>query len=105
MKAIVFNAIGSPLEVLQLSDVPVPEIGDDEVLVRMVVASVNPGDFLFIQNLYPEPKKPVFPQQIAAMERVSSKRRARMSLWSPGLWLLSAISIRGPSMPQYRPSG
>ncbi len=65
MKAIVFDAIGAPLEVLQLRDVPVPEIGDDEVLVRMVVASVNPGDFLFIQNLYPEPKKPVFPQQIA----------------------------------------
>jgi NADPH:quinone reductase len=31
----------------------------------MVAASVNPGDFLFIENLYPEPKKPVFPGQIA----------------------------------------
>jgi NADPH2:quinone reductase len=28
-------------------------------------ASINPGDFLFIQNLYPDPKKPHFPQQIA----------------------------------------
>ena len=65
MKAIAFDKIGSPTDVLQLRDVPVPEIGDDDVLVRMVAASVNPGDFLFIENLYPEPKKPVFPGQIA----------------------------------------
>ena len=65
MKAIVFDRIGSPEEVLELRDVPVPEIGDNEVLVRMVSASINPGDFLFIQNLYPEPKKPQFPGQIA----------------------------------------
>ncbi|RWM22652.1 MAG: hypothetical protein E5X53_07735 [Mesorhizobium sp.] len=65
MKAIVFDAIGSPRDVLYLHDVPMPRIGDGEVLVRMVSASVNPGDFLFIQNLYPEPKKPHFPRQIA----------------------------------------
>lgn len=65
MKAIVFDEIGSPRDVLYLDDVPIPRIGDGEVLVRMVSASVNPGDFLFIQNLYPEPKKPHFPRQIA----------------------------------------
>ena len=65
MKAIVFDEIGSPRDVLYLDDVPPPPIGDGEVLVRMVSASVNPGDFLFIQNLYPEPKKPHFPRQIA----------------------------------------
>jgi NADPH:quinone reductase-like Zn-dependent oxidoreductase len=67
MKAIYFNEFGSPLDdfhVLQLGKVPIPEIKDNEVLVKMVSASINPGDFLFIQNLYPEPKKPVFPQQI-----------------------------------------
>ena len=65
MKAIVFDEIGSPRDVLYLDDVPTPRIGDGEVLVRMVSASINPGDFLFIQNLYPEPKKPHFPRQIA----------------------------------------
>jgi NADPH:quinone reductase-like Zn-dependent oxidoreductase len=67
MKAIYFNEFGSPkddFDALQLGEVPIPEIQDDEVLVKMVAASINPGDFLFIQNLYPEPKKPVFPQQI-----------------------------------------
>ena len=65
MKAIVFDKIGSPAEVLQIREVPAPELGDHDVLVRMVAASVNPGDFLFIENLYPEPKKPALPGQIA----------------------------------------
>lgn len=65
MKAITFNRIGAPEEVLQLSEVPVPAIKDNEVLIRTTAASINPGDFLFIQDLYPEPKKPVFPLQIA----------------------------------------
>src|SRR5882757_471405 len=79
MKAIVFDEIGSPLDVLYLADIPVPQIKDREVLVRMVSASVNPGDFLFIQNLYPEPKKPRFPRQIAGnhgagiIEKVGAK--------------------------------
>jgi NADPH2:quinone reductase len=64
MKAIVFDRIGPPLDVLYLADVPIPKIGANEVLLKMVSASINPGDFLFIQNLYPEPKKPVFPKQI-----------------------------------------
>lgn len=64
MKAIVFDKIGSPKEVLRLAEVPLPKIKKGEVLIKMTSASVNPGDFLFIQNLYPDPKKPVFPQQI-----------------------------------------
>ena len=65
MKALVFDRIGLPGEVLELREVPAPEIGRGEVCVRMVSASINPGDSLFIQNLYPEPRKPVLPQQIA----------------------------------------
>lgn len=63
MKAVVFDEIGDPASVLKLAEKPVPEIGDNEVLVKMTAASINPGDFLFIQNLYPQPKKPLFPQQ------------------------------------------
>jgi len=65
MKAIVFDRVGSPQDVLELREVPMPRIQHGEVLVRMVSASINPGDFLFVQDLYPEPKKPVLPQQIA----------------------------------------
>ena len=48
MKAIVFDRIGSPEKVLELREVPAPQIGPGEVLVRMVSASINPGDSLFI---------------------------------------------------------
>lgn len=65
MKAVVFDRIGPPTEVLYLADVPIPTMAESEVLVRMVASSINPGDFLFIQNLYPDPKKPKFPRQIA----------------------------------------
>lgn len=68
MQAIVFDRTGSiddRLSVLELRDIPVPEINDDQVLVKMSAASVNPGDFLFIQSLYPVPKRPHFPQQVA----------------------------------------
>lgn len=68
MQAIVFDKTGSlddRLSVLELRDIPLPEINDDEVLVKMSAASVNPGDFLFIQGLYPVPKRPHFPQQVA----------------------------------------
>jgi NADPH2:quinone reductase len=65
MQAIVFDRIGSPQDVLELRELRVPVVGPGQALVKMVSASINPGDFLFIQNLYPEPKKPSFPEQIA----------------------------------------
>jgi len=64
VKAIVFDEIGSPDRVLYLGDVPRPQIKDGEALIRMLAAPISPGDFLFIGNLYPEPKKPQFPRQI-----------------------------------------
>ena len=64
MKAIIFNEIGKPQDVLKLGNVLLPPIEEHEVLIRMIASSINPGDFAFIQNWYPEPKKPVFPNQI-----------------------------------------
>jgi NADPH:quinone reductase-like Zn-dependent oxidoreductase len=44
MKAIVRDRFGPP-DVLQLREVPAPQAGDDEVLVRVHAASVNPADW------------------------------------------------------------
>jgi len=77
MRAVVFDKVGPPTEVLRLADVVIPEIGDDEVLVEMLAAPINPGDFLFIQNLYPEPKKPHFPEQIGGNYGVRSRTEGR----------------------------
>jgi NADPH:quinone reductase-like Zn-dependent oxidoreductase len=44
MKAIRFHEFGGP-EVLQLEDVPVPELAGDQVLIRVHAAGVNPIDW------------------------------------------------------------
>src|SRR5437016_5298238 len=43
MKAIVYNNYGSP-DVLKLEEIEKPTAGDDEVLIRVLAASVNPID-------------------------------------------------------------
>jgi NADPH:quinone reductase-like Zn-dependent oxidoreductase len=45
MKAIVHDRYGSPGDVLELRDVDEPVLEDDEVLVRVHAASVNPADW------------------------------------------------------------
>jgi NADPH2:quinone reductase len=64
MKALVQDRIGSPLDVVELRDVPEPQPGPGQSLVRMVAAGIHPGDFFFTQGLYPEAKRPQLPGQI-----------------------------------------
>jgi NADPH:quinone reductase-like Zn-dependent oxidoreductase len=49
MKAIVQDTYGSP-DVLELRDLDKPEIGDDEVLVHVHAASVNPADWHLLRG-------------------------------------------------------
>jgi NADPH:quinone reductase-like Zn-dependent oxidoreductase len=50
MKAIVQDRYGSG-EVLELRDIDKPAIGDDDVLVRVRGAAVNPGDWAIMRGL------------------------------------------------------
>jgi NADPH:quinone reductase-like Zn-dependent oxidoreductase len=50
MKAIVQARYGPPLEVLELRDVGEPVVGDDDVLVRVHAAAVNPADWHLIRG-------------------------------------------------------
>ncbi|HZA81986.1 MAG TPA: NAD(P)-dependent alcohol dehydrogenase, partial [Actinomycetes bacterium] len=50
MKAITYHRYGPP-EVLEFEDVPDPVIKDDQVLVRVRAASVNPRDWHFMRGL------------------------------------------------------
>ncbi|NTX49999.1 zinc-dependent alcohol dehydrogenase family protein [Myxococcus sp. CA039A] len=86
MKAIVFDQMGPPLEVLQLREVPVPEPREGEVRLKLLSASINPGDFLFIQGLYPEPKKPALPGQVAGNHGAGIITRVGKGVvsWEPG---------------------
>jgi NADPH:quinone reductase-like Zn-dependent oxidoreductase len=50
MKAIVYHRYGAP-EVLRLEDVARPNPRDGEALVRIVAASVNPGDWYLLRGV------------------------------------------------------
>ena len=50
MKAIVYNRYGSP-DVLELAEIDKPVVGDDEVLVRVHAAAVNPADWHVMRGL------------------------------------------------------
>ena len=50
MKAIVQDRYGSA-DVLELKDIDQPEVGDDDVLVRVFAASAHIGDWHFMTGL------------------------------------------------------
>jgi NADPH:quinone reductase-like Zn-dependent oxidoreductase len=50
MKAIRFDRYGSP-DVLEVRDVEIPAVGDDELLIRVRAASVNPLDWHFMRGM------------------------------------------------------
>ncbi|HEY7176055.1 MAG TPA: NAD(P)-dependent alcohol dehydrogenase [Micromonosporaceae bacterium] len=50
MKAIVQHGYGAPQDVLRLTDVDTPTVGDSEVLVRVRASSANPWDWHFIRG-------------------------------------------------------
>ena len=74
MKAIVQDKYGSP-EVLELRDIDKPAIGDDEVLVRIRAAGVNPADCAIMSG--PAVHRPPGIRAAQAKERRPRDRRGR----------------------------
>src|SRR5689334_11172664 len=65
MKAVVINRFGGP-EVLEIEDVPVPQPGPEEILVRVRSTGLNRADLLQRQGGYAPP--PGAPQNIPGLE-------------------------------------
>jgi NADPH:quinone reductase-like Zn-dependent oxidoreductase len=77
MKAIVIHEYGGP-EVLKYEDVPRPEPKEDQVLVRVIAAGVNPVDGMIRSGMFAKYEKAAFPMipgdDIAGVvEKVGSK--------------------------------
>lgn len=62
MQSVRFDEFGNPAEVLRVEDVPQPEAGANQVLVRLRARPINPSDLLTVRGLYGAlPKLPATP--------------------------------------------
>src|ERR1700761_2313902 len=87
MKAIVQRRYGSP-DVLRLSDVDKPAVGDDQVLVRVHAAAVNIGDWHLVRGV------PYVIRLVAGL------RRPRREI--PGLDIAGQVEAVGQNVRQFR---
>src|SRR5262245_41241197 len=90
MKAIRFDRYGPP-EVLELRDVDMPEVGDDELLVRVRAASVNPLDWHFMRG------SPYLVRMVAGLSR------PRASAGQLGADMAGSVEAVGKNVTEFRP--
>jgi NADPH:quinone reductase-like Zn-dependent oxidoreductase len=101
MKAIVYHEYGLPCDVLELEDIAAPAVHDDEVLVRVEAAGVNPGDWDLVNGtpyiLRPmvgvrKPKKAVLGLAVAGQVEAIGEN---VSKFQPGDEVYAGISNGG----------
>src|SRR5258708_5660906 len=64
MRQLQLVAYGEPSDVIELKTVSEPALGQDEVLISMEAAPLNPSDFLFVRGMYGV--RPAFPSPVGA---------------------------------------
>jgi NADPH:quinone reductase-like Zn-dependent oxidoreductase len=102
MQAVVFDIAGEPRDALRLTEVPAPQPGEGEVLVKVTARPIQPADLAFIRGQYR--LRPSFPQ-IAGLEgsgvvlarpgRVAIAPGTRVAFRWPGSWAeVAAVPVR-----------
>src|SRR5215831_16790569 len=62
MKALVFRQTGEPKSVLQLAEIPTPQLAPGEALVRMLLSPIHPSDLHMLRGRYGyQPELPASP--------------------------------------------
>src|SRR3989454_8395716 len=97
MRQLQLVAHGEPSDVIELSTVPDPALGPEDVVLSMEAAPLNPSDFLFVRGMYGV--RPAFPSSVGAegVGRVAkigskvdvalqSKRVLIISTYEQGTW-------------------
>ena len=64
MRQLQLVAHGEPSDVIELNTVSEPALGEEEVLILMEAAPLNPSDFLFVRGMYGV--RPAFPSSLGA---------------------------------------
>src|SRR5271167_981741 len=64
MRQLQLIAHGEPSEVIELNTVSEPPLGQEDVLISMEAAPLNPSDFLFVRGTYGV--RPAFPSSVGA---------------------------------------
>src|ERR1700752_1966843 len=64
MRRLQLIAHGEPSDVIELDTVSEPVLGQEEVLISMEAAPLNPSDFLFVRGIYGV--RPAFPSSVGA---------------------------------------
>ena len=76
MRQLQLAAFGEPSEVVELNAVSEPVLGQEEVLVSMEAAPLNPSDFMLVRGIYGV--RPAFPfsvgsEDVGRVAQTSSK--------------------------------
>jgi NADPH:quinone reductase-like Zn-dependent oxidoreductase len=64
MRQLQLVAFGEPLDVIELNTVSEPVLGNEDVLLSMEAAPINPSDFMLVRGIYHV--RPVFPFAVGA---------------------------------------
>ena len=106
MKAIIFEQTGKPTDILQPTNVELPEPKAGEVRIKVIASPINPSDLMFVQNLYGI--RPQLPSGAgfegvgivdALGEGVEMRTGMRVSFTSIGTWAEYAIAHQRSLIP------
>src|SRR6266566_4143873 len=94
MKAIVVHNYGGP-EVLKYEDTQLPEPKDDQILVRVIAAGVNPVDGMIRSGMFAKYEKTAFPMIPGAdIAGVIEKTGAKITKFKVGDPVYAYVSLR-----------
>src|SRR6266480_5663068 len=94
MKAVVLNEYGGP-EVLKYQDAPRPEAKDNEILIRVIAAGVNPVDGMVRAGMFAKYSKSAFPMvQGYDVAGIVEKAGAKIDKYKPGDAVYAYIGLK-----------
>jgi NADPH:quinone reductase-like Zn-dependent oxidoreductase len=94
MKAVVLNEYGGP-EVLKYQDAPRPEAKDNEILIRVIAAGVNPVDGMVRAGMFAKYSKSAFPMVLGYdVAGIVEKAGAKIDKHKPGDAVYAYIGLK-----------